>query len=58
MKPCKDCGNNISDNAQKCPHCGSEAPFGLMYKLAMQVGLVIILGAMTFGLFALCVSRM
>ncbi len=26
MKPCKTCGNMVSTNASKCPHCGERNP--------------------------------
>lgn len=26
MKPCKTCGNMVSTNANKCPHCGENNP--------------------------------
>lgn len=26
MIKCKDCGKDISDNAERCPYCGAIAP--------------------------------
>ena len=26
LKPCKECGNEISDKAKSCPQCGAEQP--------------------------------
>jgi len=26
MKPCRECGNDVSDRAKTCPHCGIERP--------------------------------
>ena len=26
LKPCKECGNQIASNANKCPHCGRRIP--------------------------------
>ena len=26
VKPCKECGGQVSDNAKTCPHCGAKQP--------------------------------
>ena len=54
LKPCRECGTKISDSAKRCPHCRSDMPFGFLYAIAMQIWLVIILGLMAFGGFAVC----
>lgn len=28
MKPCKECGHSVSDNATTCPNCGRARPGG------------------------------
>ena len=28
MKPCKDCGEQVSSRADECPHCGRWMIFG------------------------------
>lgn len=36
LKPCKECGNQISSKATKCPICGIRDPFGKIAKT--QIG--------------------
>jgi hypothetical protein len=26
LKPCRECGKEVSDTATKCPHCGIDHP--------------------------------
>jgi predicted amidophosphoribosyltransferase len=26
LKPCRDCGRNVSASATNCPHCGANDP--------------------------------
>ncbi len=28
MKPCKECGNQVSTKAETCPNCGRQRPGG------------------------------
>src|SRR5689334_16362869 len=28
LKPCRECGREISTEAKSCPHCGKKAPTG------------------------------
>lgn len=46
---CPTCGNNISSNASKCPHCGE--PFKKVYSKGMiTIGLLILLLAPIGGI--------
>lgn len=43
VKKCKECGNQVSTKAKKCPHCGAKAPKRtsvLVWILAGVVGLL------------------
>ena len=44
MKPCRDCRNNVSEQAMMCPHCGCPYPakekwdgWGYEYKSKMRI---------------------
>jgi transposase len=54
LKPCPDCGRDVSKSAAKCPHCGrdlistfNQLVMGLVFGL---VG-VIVVGLLLIGLF-------
>jgi len=43
MKPCKECGQEVSSSAKKCPHCGAKLKGGILKKLLIGAGGVIII---------------
>jgi len=45
MKTCKECGKEISSKAKKCPHCGAKQKGGLLKKLLIGFGIIIIIAA-------------
>lgn len=53
LKPCKECGKEVSDKAKKCPHCGVDDPgFGWPEKLVGVALLAVLLyfaGGWLFG---------
>jgi RNA polymerase subunit RPABC4/transcription elongation factor Spt4 len=42
LKPCPDCGHNVSKDAAACPGCGRKIPQGEMFVLWMVVGVIIV----------------
>ena len=48
LKPCPDCGHDVSKNAAKCPHCGRDLNvfnhlmMGIMFGL-LGIGIVAVL---------------
>lgn len=52
LKPCKECKNAISQDANPCPHCGKKNPHGMSRLLKFggaAVGIVIVLAAIAPG---------
>lgn len=51
LKPCKECGKEVSSSASKCPHCGASLRMGLFAKLGIGAvaafALLMIIGANT-----------
>jgi hypothetical protein len=50
LKPCKDCGQDVSTNAVLCPHCGAPAKsrnVGCMGCLGAFLGLVMLTGVIS-----------
>ena len=43
MKPCKDCGEQVSSRADECPHCGRWMLWGRLDELLGMPLLLIIL---------------
>ncbi len=46
LKPCKACGKNISENAEKCPQCGE-----MQQSAAVRIVLLIVLALLIIFLF-------
>lgn len=46
LKPCKECGKEISTEAEKCPHCGAKLS-GKFGCLPMAVIAIIVIGAIS-----------
>lgn len=45
MKPCKECGEEISSSANKCPKCGKDQRnFFMKHKILSVIGILIVLG--------------
>lgn len=45
MRPCKECNQEISSSAKKCPHCGKDQRnFFMRHKIITILGVFIILG--------------
>jgi uncharacterized membrane protein YvbJ len=42
MKPCKDCGKEISGSARRCPHCGAYVWHGIEIKAGIFLMALII----------------
>jgi hypothetical protein len=36
LGPCKQCGSSVSDQAERCPHCGRDHPFGAPSEAKVQ----------------------
>lgn len=52
IKPCKECGKEISDQAKTCPHCGAPPPSKTKPKLSpvMQfLGAIVVVVAVASG---------
>lgn len=53
LKPCKECGNQISDKAESCPQCGAKQPKKTSLFTKIVLGLIIftvilgVIGAMS-----------
>lgn len=46
LKPCKECGNEVSTQAKTCPHCGVDNP-------APEFGpIMTFIGKLVLGVFA------
>lgn len=60
MKPCRECGAEISSHAKTCPHCGIDKPFRMAAQRgldsfgswAIKLGLLIILLGIIGAAFA------
>jgi uncharacterized protein (DUF983 family) len=53
LKPCPDCGREVSKNAGKCPHCGTELGAFKPLMLGIMFGLIgiVVVGVLLLGLF-------
>jgi hypothetical protein len=53
LKPCKECGREISTEARTCPHCGKKNPTGQKTSLVAMGCLVLlvllVIGVVTFS---------
>lgn len=45
---CKDCGKEVSNEAQKCPHCGANGP---AFKPIPVSGMILVIVAPLIGVF-------
>jgi predicted amidophosphoribosyltransferase len=45
LKSCSECGKEVSDSAQKCPHCGAYNPTNSFFYSC---------GGILLGFFLLC----
>ena len=43
LKPCKECGQEVSSQAKRCPHCGAKLKIGIMGKMAIAIGILFLL---------------
>ena len=48
LKPCRECGENVSSEASSCPKCGIKAPV----KKKMGVGSWLVLGIVGLGILS------
>jgi hypothetical protein len=53
LKPCPDCGREVSKNAAKCPHCGTGLGAFKPLMLGIMFGLIgiVVVGVLLIGLF-------
>ena len=51
LKPCKECGNQISDKAESCPQCGAKQPkkMGIFAWIAIIFVGLLVIGAIADG---------
>ena len=51
IKPCKECGNQISDKAESCPQCGAKQPkkMGIFAWIAIIFVGMLVIGAIADG---------
>ena len=51
IKPCKECGNQVSDKAQSCPSCGAKQPkkMGIFAWIAIIFVGMLVIGAIADG---------
>jgi hypothetical protein len=51
LKPCPDCGHQISKTAAKCPNCGRDLNFGQQVAIGAALGILalIIIGLLLIG---------
>ena len=51
LKPCKECGNQISDKAKTCPNCGAKQPkkMGVFAWIAVIFVVLLVIGAIAGG---------
>jgi hypothetical protein len=49
IKNCKSCGKEVAKSAKTCPNCGQKLKMGMMLKLLIGVGVLVVAGAI-FGL--------
>ena len=51
IKPCKECGNQISDKAESCPSCGAKQPkkMGIFAWIAIIFVGLLVIGAIADG---------
>ena len=54
IKPCPDCGEDVSTDAQACPHCGKPVPKPVETTAKVVFGIIggILLAAVLMWLFA------
>ena len=54
MIRCLECGNQMSDSANKCPHCGANKWQSAGYTVAQKIGLAVLFlmggAVMTYGM--------
>ena len=50
LRPCRECGQQVSDKAEKCPHCGIKDPGR---RPTSTFGVLVILGVIFFGAVAI-----
>jgi len=48
IKKCKECGNDVSEQAKTCPHCGVSAPAGKKHVGCLGSSLVILAALIFF----------
>jgi ribosomal protein L40E len=52
LKPCRECGQEVSTDAKSCPHCGTKHPTGKRKPLGCgMLILVIVLGGIAASVF-------
>src|SRR5688572_31738471 len=44
LRPCRECGFQISTEAKTCPHCGTPAPAATRTPISAGMGCLIIVG--------------
>jgi uncharacterized protein (DUF983 family) len=51
LKPCPDCGHQVSKTANKCPNCGRDLNFGQQVAIGAALGILglVILGLVLVG---------
>lgn len=49
LKPCRECGQEVSTEAKKCPHCGVSDPTGAIARRAKNTGCGCLLAVLIMG---------
>ena len=43
LVPCRECGKEVSDQAEKCPYCGIKTPSAKHRKIKLAITLIVVL---------------
>lgn len=52
MKPCRECGKEVSTDASACPHCGKPSPHRATISNGRGLLILAVLGALALGFVA------